>query len=583
MLEELAEISQKLYLRVKEYAEIMAPENIILIKGKKEEYTKLVNEMVDAKELLPLNASAYPNCYLYRSDKNDVARTEENTYICTKNKDEVGPTNNWVEADEMEARLKSLLVGIMHGKTMYIVPYLLGPVNSDYTSCGVEITDSKYVVVSEMIISNVGLDAINCIKKSDDFVFGIQATGTLDPKMKYIAHFPEKNLIITVNSAYGGNALLSKKGHALRIESVRAIQKDMLIEHMMSIEVITPDGKEFGIAGAFPSSSGKTNLAMISPPEDMNSWKVRLLSDDISWFKLYKGSIYATNPEYGFFGVVPGTNYHTNKNAMLSIKANTIFTNVAYDPNTAMPWWEGLEDLPPKGLEDWQGNKEFKEYAAHPNSRFTSPIKQYPFLSTKYGTPEGLKMHAILFGGRRKTLIPLVYEAFSIEHGILIGAMLRAESTFASTGKQGIIKNDPMAMRPFCGYNMADYFNHFREVINKASEKPKFYGVNWFRVDSSGKYIWPGFSENMRVIEWITKRLEGKAKAIESPIGLLPDLSEINYKISKQDIELLFAFDKNGWKKELEEVKPFFESFGERFPSWLWDEFYKLKDRVESW
>ncbi|MGB9732649.1 MAG: phosphoenolpyruvate carboxykinase (GTP) [Candidatus Micrarchaeia archaeon] len=582
-LEEIEELkfNEKLYNKVKSYIELLKPDSIRLLRGSSEEYKELVKEMLESGEFIELNRDYYENCYLYRSNRNDVARTEECTYICTKDKAEVGPTNNWADEDEMEAKLNKLIEGSMKGRILYIVPYLLGPANSPFASAGIELTDSRYVALSEMIIAKVGRVALEHMK--EDFVLGINATCNLDPSNKYIAHFPRKRLLITVNSAYGGNALLSKKNHALRIESYRARDKDMLVEHMMSIEVIAPDGKRYGIAGAFPSASGKTNLAMIRPPERYRGWKVKLLSDDITWMILMNGELRATNPEYGFFGVVPGTNERTNYNAMLTMKKNTIFTNVALNLDNNTPWWEGLGEMP-KNIVNWQGEKDFTGPAAHPNSRFTSPISQYPELSSSFGSPDGLPMHVFLFGGRRKQLIPLVYESMSIEHGVLVGAMLRAESTAAAAGKVGVIKNDPMAMRPFCGYNMADYFDHMRKVLRKAKNPPKIYNVNWFRVDENGNFIWPGFGENMRVIKWIIDRLNGLAKGVETPIGIVPSIDELDTTgLDKQAVEKILEIDKNGWLNELEEVKPFFESFGERLPKWLWEEYYKLKERLESY
>jgi phosphoenolpyruvate carboxykinase (GTP) len=583
VLDELLSISIELHDKVAEFIKILKPDSVVLVKGSKEEYESFVEEMLKSNEFIELNKSEYPRCYLYRSNKDDVARTEECTYICTKNKNDVGPTNNWADEDEMLAKLIDLLDGMMKGRTMYIVPYLLGPANSAFARSGVELTDSRYVVLSEIIISKVGTEALEHIKKNG-FVFGINATGNIDPSKKYIAHFPRKSLLITVNSAYGGNALLSKKNHALRIASYQAKSIDMLVEHMMSIEVIDPDGKSYGIAGAFPSSSGKTNLAMLKPPKGYESWKVKLLSDDITWMLLSEGKLIATNPEYGFFGVVPGTNEFTNANAMRTIKHDTIFTNVALDLDKNVPWWEGLSAEMPKNIADWQGNKVFTGPAAHPNSRFTAPINQYPELSKSNGSSSGLEMHALLFGGRRKNLIPLVYESYSVEHGVLVGAMLRAESTAATVGKIGIIKNDPMAMRPFCGYNMADYFDHMRNVLNKASKKVKIYNVNWFRTSSQGKFIWPGFSDNMRVIKWIVERVSGKASGIETPIGIIPNIDEFDRgSISSEELGILFSIDKEGWLKELEDIKPFFESFGERLPEWLWNEYYKLENRISSY
>ncbi|MGC8629296.1 MAG: phosphoenolpyruvate carboxykinase (GTP) [Candidatus Micrarchaeia archaeon] len=581
-LEDIKGISSRLYEQVKHYSELMKPEQVRLIKGLKAEYNELVKEMVEKKELIPLNKSLYPGCYLYRSDKNDVARSEESTYICTQNKDETGPTNNWVEESTMLEKLNALLNGIMAGKTMYVVPYLLGPKGSDFARCGVELTDSRYVVISEMIIAKVGKEAIDCIKNGD-FVLGVQATNGLDTNNKYVTHFPRLKLIITVNSAYGGNALLSKKCHALRIASYLDKSEDRLAEHMMAIEVTNPDKMHFGIAAAFPSGSGKTNFAMLKPPEGYANWNVELLSDDIIWMLIKNGELRATNPEYGFFGIAPGTNENTNPNALHTINRNTIFTNVALNKEDMSPWWEGLTEAKPESLEDWQGNSNFTGFAAHPNARFTTPISQYPYLSKAFGSKEGLRIDAILFGGKRSSLIPLVYEAYSIEHGILIGAMLRAETTAAVGGQIGVIRNDPMAMRPFCGYNMADYFDHMRNVLKKLDKKPKIYGVNWFRKDAKGALLWPGFGKNMEVVEWITERIMGNAAGIETPIGIIPEKSEFEKgDISEEALDELFRIDKAGWLNELQKIKPFFESFGEHMPKWLWEEYYKLKEWLEE-
>ncbi|MGC8676273.1 MAG: phosphoenolpyruvate carboxykinase (GTP) [Candidatus Micrarchaeia archaeon] len=578
----IKDISQELYNQIKHYSEIMKPKSIRLIRGSKAEYDELVSEMLASNELIQLNTEQYPGCYLYRSDKNDVARSEENTYICTPSREEAGPTNNWVSENDMLEKLNKLLEGIMSGKTMYIVPYLLGPADSDFARCGIELTDSRYVVISEMIIANVGEKAMECAK-SGNFVLGIQATNGLDSSNKYITQFPRMRLIVTVNSAYGGNALLSKKCHALRIESYMDRSEDRLAEHMMAIEVTNPEHESFGIAAAFPSGSGKTNLAMIMPPRDYAQWRAELLSDDIIWLLIKNGELRATNPEYGFFGIAPGTNTKTNPNAMKTITSNTIFTNVALNKADSTPWWEGLTETMPKGIEDWQGNVDFTGFAAHPNARFTAPISQYPYISKSFNNKEGLRIDAILFGGKRSSLIPLVYEAYSIEHGILIGAMLRAETTAAVGGKIGVVRNDPMAMRPFCGYNMSDYFDHMRNVLNKLDKKPKIFGVNWFRKDASGRFLWPGFGENMRVIKWITERVSGKAKAVETPIGIIPEKSEFDSgNVSEEALDELFTIDKSGWLKELEETKPFFESFGEHMPKWLWDEYYKLVERLEA-
>ncbi len=567
-----------------EYAELLNPDSIKILSGVKSEYAELIGELMSEGKIIRLNTEAYPDSYLYRSDPSDVARTEQDTYICTRSRDEAGPTNNWMAPEEAKQKLKALLHNSMEGRRLLVLPYILGPGDSGFSKVGMVLTDSPYVAANQMIIAKVGKDAME--KLDSKFVLGIHATLSLDPKNRYIAHFPEERLIISVNTNYGGNALLSKKCHALRIASYVARQEGVIAEHMMAMELTSPDGKSYGITGAFPSSSGKTNLAMLMLPKDYagKGWKARLVSDDISWLNLTGGRLNAINPEYGFFGVATGTNEHTNPNAMKSVMSNTIFTNVALDPERMLPWWEGLGSVPKKLL-DWQG----REYngdgkAAHPNSRFTTPIAQYPELSEKYFDPVGLPINAILFGGRRKTLVPLVFEALSWEHGILIGAMLRAERTAAAAGKIGEIINDPMAMRPFCGYNMADYFDHWHNVGNRLKEKPRIYNVNWFRTNERGEFMWPGFGENMRVLNWITERADGKGVATKTPIGYLPETESFDRgSTSVEVLGQLLHVDKEGWLAELDAVEPFFESFGERFPKWLWKEFHDLRGRLEGY
>ncbi len=569
---------------VGDVVELLNPKKVTMLHGKPEEYEMLVSRLLGEGRLIKLNETTYPNCYLARSNPNDVARTEQNTYICTDSKEEAGPTNNWLDRREAKEMLFKLIANASAGKELYVLPYVLGPNGSEYSQVGIEITDSAYVAANQMIIALVGDAAIERLEKGEEHVLGIHQTMQLDPNKRYIAHFPKERLIISVNTDYGGNALLSKKCHALRIASAIAKEKGFMTEHMMAIEVTTPEGKSYGISGAFPSSSGKTNLAMINPPEDFKGWKVRLLSDDIIWLFEHGGGVNAINPEYGFFGVAPGTNDKTNPNAMRSINSNTIFTNVALTTEIE-PWWEGLGE-PPQGLIDWQGRSYDPKNgpAAHPNSRFTTPIRQYPYLSDKYTAAEGMKINAMLFGGRRTTLVPLVFEAYNWAHGVLLGAMLRAETTAAVVGKVGVVRNDPMAMRPFCGYNMADYFAHWLKMGEQIRDKPKIYMINWFRKDENGKYIWPGFGENMRVLKWIIERASGGARdAVETPIGMVPSIESFDYgKVSREQAEKLLYVDKEGWLKELEEVKPFLESFGERMPRELWGEFYKLKERLEE-
>lgn len=584
------EFAERLKYVILETAEITEPSSIKIMDGSETERKELISSLVDSNTLLKLNEDEYPNSYLHRSNPQDVARTEGDTYICTSGtKDDVGPTNNWMHTDEAKEKLHALLKSSMRSRTMYVVPYWLGPVGSDYAQGGIEITDSPYVVANLLIITRPGEVAIREMSRSGDMVIGIHSMRNLDSKNRYITHFPEENdghgLVISINSNYGGNALLSKKCHALRISTVRGRNEDWLAEHMMLIGIRDPDGKVTYVSGAFPSASGKTNLSMLDPPESFKSkgWSTELVSDDIIWMNPLDGRFNAINPENGFFGVVPGTNSRTNANAMTAIHSNTIFTNVAMDGNDN-PYWEGLETRP-EVLIDWKGNSYNGEgKAAHPNSRFTTPVEQYPHLSKEYNNPLGVPVSAILYGGRRKDLIPLVYQAYSWEHGVLIGAMQRVETTAAAVGKVGVLRNDPMAIRPFMGYNMADYFTHQIRMGRKISNPPSVFNVNWFRKDENGNFIWPGFSNNMYVIKWIIDRVSGKADAVETPIGYMPNLDTFEYgNTSRSDMEKLLHVDSKGFLNELEEVKPFLESFGDHLSETIWEEYHKLEERLRSW
>ncbi len=584
------EFADRLKSVIIETSETTTPERIRIMTGSSEEWNDLISGLSEDGTLIGLNEKEYPGSYLHRSNPHDVARTEGDTYICTSgSKEDVGPTNNWMHSDEAKEKLNAILKGSMSGRTMYVVPYWLGPLGSKYAKGGIEITDSPYVVANLMIITRGGEQAIREMARSGDFVLGLHSMKDLDSKNRYICHFPEENLgqglIISVNSNYGGNALLSKKCHALRISTVRGRKEGWLAEHMMLIGVRDPEGGITYVSGAFPSASGKTNLSMLEPPDDMRKkgWSTELVSDDIIWMYPHEGRLRAINPENGFFGVVPGTSMRTNPNAMQAIRSNTIFTNVALGQDR-LPYWEGLGQ-PPQRLEDWKGNPYSGEgNAAHPNSRFTTPIENYPYLSKEYNNPGGAPVSAILYGGRRRDLVPLVYEAYSWEHGVLIGAMQRVETTAAAVGKVGVLRNDPMAIRPFLGYNMADYFAHHISMGKAVEKPPKVFNVNWFRKDEHDRFIWPGFSENTHVISWILDRVKGKADAVETPIGYVPNLDTFDYgKVNRKDMERILEVDKEGFLKELQEVRPFLESFGERLPKTLWVEFQKLEERLRNW
>ena len=568
--------------RLETFVRMLEPANIVVITEPDFYEKKLVGEMATDHELIELNRKYYSNSYLYRSNPDDVARTEKDTYISSLDEKNAGATNNWMEPEQLKSRIFNLIKGSMKNKTMYIVPFILGPAGSKYSEAGIQLTDNPYVVINLIKISLVGKEAINRIEKTGKYVVAVHVTGTLDKNNRYIAHFTDEDLIISVNTAYGGNALLTKKAYALRIASVHARDNSRMAEHMMALEVTSPDGRKYGISGAFPSASGKTNLSMIRTPADMDGWDAQLLSDDIIWMHINNDSLYAINPEYGFFSVAPGTNATTNPNAMKAFNRDTIFTNTALTTD-GKPWWYSL-DTSVNEVYDWHANltTDLKN-AAHPNSRFTTPIKNYPYLSNKFYDNEGLKIDAMLFGGRRSDLIPLVRQAKSWAQGVLFGAMIRAETTAATTGKVGILRNDPMAMIPFCGYNIGDYFQHWLDMGKLVKHRPEIFYVNWFRKDSDGNFIWPGFSENFRVIEWIASRLDAKANAIETPVGLIPDIANFaSGNLGKNKLEQLFEIDYPGWLNELKEIEPFFKKIGDSFPEELWKEFYKMKDGVKK-
>ncbi len=587
---ELKDIPENLSSWVENVRSKTKPDKVYWCNGSDAENSELSDLLTKSGKWIKLNEKEYPNCYLYRTDKNDVARVEDRTFICTDNRNDAGPTNNWMEKQKALKMLWKLFDGVMTGRTMYIVPYLMGPAGSDFSQVGVEITDSAYVVVNMQILTRMGKAAIKELKRKKRFVRAVHSTGSLNPKNRYICHFPDERLLMSIDTAYGGNAMLNKKPHALRIASVAARDEGWLAEHMFLLEIIQKSSnKKYYISGALPSASGKTNLAMIQPPDEFKDFAARTVGDDISWlFVGNSGNLRGINPENGFFGVAYGTGPSSNPNILDSLKRNTIFTNVALNPTDNTPWWEGLSE-PPEMLYDWTGSEWRPGYgknAAHKNSRFTTPINQYKFKSAEYENPDGVPLSAMLFGGRRSSLIPLVYEAKTFEQGILIGAITRAETTAAQSGKRGIIRNDPMSMLAFCGYNMGDYFKHWFDVARKIKIPPKVFNVNWFRKDQKGNYIWPGFGENFRVIKWMLDRVDENVGAVETPIGFIPRLEDIDLnglEFDREKLKELLYFDKNGWIKELNGIKTFFERFGGHLPHELWDEFYKMYESVKSY
>jgi len=537
------------------------PDDIVWCNGSEDEYNQLTSQMIKNGTLIKLNNLQYPNCYLYRSDINDVARTENLTFICTTKKEDAGPTNNWMSPKDAKAIINPILKNSMSGKTMYVVPYLLGPPNSDFTQIGVEITDSPYVVLNLKIMTRMGSIALDQLNKYDNFVKGVHATHNLDPKQRYICHFPEENLILSVGSGYGGNALLSKKCHALRIASVNARKENWLAEHMLIMGIEKPDGDIIYLTGAFPSGCGKTNLAMLQPPKSYENWKIWTIGDDIAWLRPSpKGKLHAINPENGFFGIVSGTNQVTNQNAMNAIKKNTIYTNVALTPDNN-PWWEGIDDPAPNSLINWSGKtvNNFNENVTHPNSRFTSPIEQYPNLSKNYNNVEGAPISVMIFGSRNQ-LAPLVYESFDWNHGVFIGATMGSKTNATMAGAP-VVRRDPMAMLPFCGYNITDYLTHWVDMGSRIVNKPRIFHVNWFKKDNNGKYIWPGYKENIRVLEWIIKRVNNQVSAVETPIGYIPNIEDLNLKslnLSDNQFKLLFNIDIDQWLTEFKIINDFF-------------------------
>ncbi len=570
---------------VEESARLTKPERIVYCDGSEAENRRILDEMLRGSDSVTLNEKTFPNCYLHRSSPNDVARTEHLTFICAPDKDDVGPTNNWMDPEAAKFKIGALLDGAMRGRTMYVVPYIMGPVNSPISKAGVEITDSPYVVANMRIMARMGKVATDRIGNTRDFVPGLHSLGDLDPTRRYIAHFTDEKLIWSVGSGYGGNALLGKKCFALRIASVMAREQGWMAEHMLILGLESPGGKVTYMGAAFPSACGKTNLAMMVSALESQGYRVWTVGDDIAWMKIGDdGYLHAINPEAGFFGVAPGTGMKTNRNVMGALRQNTIFTNVAITPDRE-PWWEGIGGPPPSGLINWKNElwDTSKGPAAHPNARYTVPANQSPSISPKWEAPEGVPISAFIFGGRRARVAPLVYESFDWQHGVFVGATMASETTAAATGNVGIVRRDPMAMLPFCGYNMADYFGHWLEMGKRIPKPPKIFHVNWFRKDADGKFLWPGFGENVRVLKWILERVEGRGGAEETPIGFVPSRNALTLdgmNLSPQTVDELLQVDPEDWEQELADSKEFLAKFGDRLPREIREEHDKLSGRL---
>ncbi|NLY42730.1 MAG: phosphoenolpyruvate carboxykinase (GTP) [Clostridiaceae bacterium] len=571
-----------------EMVALTKPDKVVWIDGSEEQLNELRKEALATGELIELNQDKLPGCYLHRAAENDVARVEDRTFICTPTREEAGPTNNWMDPTEMYDKLTKLFDGSMKGRTMYVIPFLMGPLGSPFSKVGIELTDSIYVVLNMAIMTRVGKAVMDQLGDSEDFVKGLHSKKDIDPENRYIVHFPQDNTIWSINSGYGGNVLLSKKCFALRIASYQGKKEGWMAEHMLILGLENPQGEVKYIAAAFPSACGKTNLAMLIPPEELKGYKVWTVGDDIAWLRIGEdGRLWAINPEAGFFGVAPGTSSKTNPNALATIQKNTIFTNVLLTPEGTV-WWEGLDGEPPREGIDWRGNPWTPESGvkgAHPNSRFTAPARQCPCISPHWEDPQGVPISAIIFGGRRAKTAPLVYEAFNWQHGVFVGATMASETTAAAAGAVGVVRRDPMAMIPFCGYNMADYFRHWLEMGRKIPNPPKIFHVNWFRTDENGKFIWPGFGDNLRVLNWIIERCEGKADAVETPIGYLPVPDAINIEgldIGEDTMKELLKVDKKVWLEDVSAQKEFFKQFGDRLPQEIIDELKALEKRLSE-
>ena len=587
------ELTQNEHVRswVREMAALTQPDQIVWLDGSETQLDALRAEGMATGEMLKLNEEKLPGCYLHRSDPNDVARVESRTFICSRRKEDAGPTNNWVAPDEMYARLRGLFSGSMRGRTMYVIPYAMGVIGSPFAKYGIELTDSIYVALSMAIMTRMGKAVYDALGDSGDFIKGLHAKAELDPEKRYIAHFPEDNTIWTINSGYGGNVLLGKKCFALRIASVLGRDEMWMAEHMLILGVEYPNGDVRYVCAAFPSACGKTNLAMLVPPElyRKKGYKVWCVGDDIAWLRIgADGRLWAVNPEAGFFGVAPGTNAKTNPNALASTSKNTIFTNVALNLDDNTVWWEGLNKTPPQHALDWKGDPwdpASGTKGAHPNSRFTAPAKNCPAISPRFDDPNGVPISAIIFGGRRAKTAPLVYQSRSWQHGVFVGSIMGSETTAASTGTVGVVRRDPMAMLPFCGYDMGDYWQHWLDMGTRIQNPPKIFNVNWFRTDDDGNFLWPGFGDNMRILEWILARCADEVGARECALGYIPEVDDLcleDLDIGRDTVERLLSVDRALWRDEIDSIREFYAQFGNTLPQALRMELQRLEAAIRT-
>lgn len=587
--------NKKVLQFVDEAVALAKPDKVVWIDGSEAQLKALRKEAIASGEMIKLNDEKLPGCLYHRTKPNDVARVEGRTFICSRRKEDAGPTNNWTDPEEMYKKLKAIAKDSMIGRTMYVIPFSMGAVNSPFAKIGIETTDSIYVVLNMAIMTRIGQKVLDRLGDSEDVVRGFHAKCNVDENERYIVQFPEDNAIWSVNSAYGGNVLLGKKCFALRIASYQGKNEGWMAEHMLILGVEKPNGETKYVTAAFPSACGKTNLAMLIPPEvyTKKGYRVYTVGDDIAWLRVgADGRLYAINPEAGFFGVAPGTNEKSNPNALASTRKNTIFTNVAINPEDNTVWWEGLTKTPPARLIDWKGNPwtpDMKDAdgkpvkAAHPNSRFTAPAINCPCISSEFEAPNGVPISAIIFGGRRAATTPLVYQSRSWDNGVFVGSIMASETTAAAAGAVGVVRRDPMAMLPFCGYHMGDYFQHWIDMGKKIKVQPKIFNVNWFRTDSEGHFIWPGFGDNMRVLDWILKRCEETVDADETAIGYVPKPEDINLEgcsVDEETLKGLLNVDTETWKKEAEGIKEFYKKFGDKLPKELNEELAALESRL---
>ncbi|MDR0652206.1 MAG: phosphoenolpyruvate carboxykinase (GTP) [Synergistaceae bacterium] len=577
---------------VDEMTAMTKPDAVIWIDGSEEQLNQLRKEALSASEIIALNPEKLPGCFIHRTAVNDVARVENRTFICSREKENAGPTNNWTDPVEMYAKLRKLYDGAMKGRTMYVIPFSMSVPESPFAKFGIELTDSIYVVLNMAIMTRIGVRVLKCLDASAnpaDFTKGLHAKSQIDDENRYIVQFPEDNAIWSINSGYGGNVLLGKKCFALRIASYLGRQEGWMAEHMLILGIENPRGEVRYLAAAFPSACGKTNLAMLIPPDvyRKKGYKVWCVGDDIAWLRIKPdGRLWAVNPEAGFFGVAPGTNMKSNPNALLSCQKNTIFTNVVHNLDDNTVWWEGLDKNPPKNALNWKGERwdcTDGSKGAHPNSRFTAPAKQCPCISGEFESPEGVPISALVFGGRRAKTAPLVYQSRDWDHGVFVGSIMASETTAAAAGAVGVVRRDPMAMLPFCGYHMGDYFAHWLEMGKRIPKPPKIFNVNWFRTDENGSFIWPGYGVNMRVLEWIIKRAFDEADAEESPIGYLPKPEEINLDgldVSLDTLKGLLNVDRELWREEAKGIREFYAKFGGKLPQKLKEELDRLEKNL---